>query len=324
MISQISPEQGIDFFIAYLARHADEISLKVPTDRGAYHLIKAERRGLAEPSLRINIPLGDDVILMATSSFPDLVETENLDRLAEDLAYCLAGFERDKDEMVENLRVFRLHALKVFKKLPPKSPLKFVSLDLQLDSMSREAVCVMTYEKLSGDASRTVATTEIVELDDIVRELNFKHDEQAILVARARELEREHADGAVDSVLVTWLEALGMDPLEIIQSAKNTENINVSDALPLNTSLFWKDGILTVGTSLSENIRYHGGFLIVRKCPKHFSGDVSGRKVSELITHMALPDDIVFASGIAAPGKKCDLVVALQYELFDYESGITW
>lgn len=324
MIDDISLEQGTDFFIAYLAKHAGELAIKVPIDRSSYNLVESKRVGRSDPSLVVDIPLENDVTLKAAASFSVPIEPAELDRSAQDLADQLAGFERDRHEMVEELQAFRLHAQKVFKKLPAKSPLKLVSLDLVLDRMSREARHMMTFELLGADAARTVASTEIVEPDDIARELDFRRDDQALLLDRACELEREDGDGAVDAVLVHWSEALGVDLFDIIKCVTDNDSVNFTELLPPGTVLFWKDGILTVGTDLSENIRYHGGFLMIRKCPEHLSGDVSGRKVSEVITHAALPDDLLFASGLATPGKKCDLVVALGYELFSHELGITW
>ncbi len=320
----ITPEQGVNFFIAYLAKYASELSIAVPLERSSYELADSGDISHSYPSLRMKMLLDQQFTLTAETYFSGPFVPEGLDRLAQDFTGRLSAFEKDREEVIEEAVELSSHAQAAFKKLPAKLPMKFISVTINLDEARGEPCCMLNFEMLGDDTKPTLQSIHIVSRHDIDAEISVHRDDQTALASRSREIAREKASGAIDTVLATHLERLTAYPLKVVEPALNPARSAFIETDEGKIDLFWKHGVLTAGIQLTENIRYHGGWMAVRKCPEELVGDLTGRQVSELIVHPDLPEDLVFASGTALPGMKCDFAVVLQYSLFDNESGVIW
>jgi hypothetical protein len=311
--------------MAYLAQKGSGLNIDIPTDRAEYELVDIPYRWENARELRVRISLSSEVTIPASITFGNSLEPSDIETLAQELADDLGNLPIDKDDLIDDLLELRAHAEAEFERLKRKKlHLRYLSLDLDLAETVRdgEPCYALSFEKLGQNAKPTQSRVAVFSAETIDAELEVATREQATLSAIARHLTKENAHGAIDVVLVNRLERHNLD---IGSFLKTPEELKIECAFELpdgEIRLFWEDGVLTANMPLAPDVHWVGGAVNLRDGVT-IEGDLAGRPVSDIISHTDLPDDLIIASG-RAKGGGANFRTALQYNMFDTDTGISW
>ena len=327
IVNTSNDEREVYFFMAYLAQKGSDLSLDIPTVREDYELVDVAHRWEGARQLTVRIPLSSEVNVPVSIPFATGLEPKEIEELAEELANDLDNLPIHKDDLIDEILELRAHAEAAFDRLKRKKlQLQFLSLDFDLAEAIREgeASYVLKFEQLGDDSKPVQARVAVSDAEGIDAELEVLSKQQATLAARAREITKEHAHGAIDVVLVNRLERHNLDVRNFLKTPQELE-VECAFQLPDGEiRLFWEHGVLTANMPLTADVHWVGGAINLREGIADIECDLTGRKVSDLISHPDLPDDLIIASGRARGAQGANFRAALQYNLFDSEVGISW
>jgi hypothetical protein len=325
-VNTSNDERNVYFFMAYLAQKGADLSIDIPSERDDYILVDGPKPGGIR-QLQVRVPLSSNVDMPVSVTFAGELDARDVEELAEEMATDLGRLPLRTDEIIDELLELREHAEASFARLRRKRlQLKLISLDFDVQEAIRtnEAAYLLTFEKLRSDAKPSKCTVHVYDADTLDGALGSHFDGQRDRATRARELKKEKADGAIDVALFNRLQRHGIDIRRVIKTPAELRAdcaINLPDG---EIRLYWEDGVLTANMPLTGGVHWVGGGVDLQGKVAGPKGDLTGRKVSDFITHVDLPDDLIIAWGTARGEKGANFRATLQYLMFDAQTGATW
>lgn len=275
------------------------LSYDLSLDRMSFQSAKERNRPRGQLSFIIPLQKNVELKLLHCWDGDKLTIEDTLDE-AREIVSALAGFDRDRSELMENLLDLRRAAkaeVQRARRLDMMVSYEGVELEPLESWSSREPGLVVKFGILDHSLREVIESHSVDGGTELKQWFGGRDSDQAHFASLKRELERNGADGLIDQVTLNALQANGYDPFEVMSREPVwglTERLDTPEGAILTEFCM---GIFNAEIRLGDKAEWNRGLLVLRKASQRKGTPLNNRLVSDFVQHPFLPEDLRFIHG---------------------------
>lgn len=298
---------------------------------GDYRLVDSKRHPTAKTELHFNVNLGRGA---ATTVFDfwwkdEAYSLDSLVSLAKGIAEKIAEIGGQAATLCAMLSEVRCAAKREVAKARRRGlPHELTSVELTpVEAGSRFEPMARVELLALGHSLRPEPFAFHAEYaKDVVEAFAGKAEEQANRAACRAGLDRIGATGTIDAVVVTAIEAAGLDVPTVLAKLRDTDDWIVDLPRPGGGvfRLHWDNGAVHAQVQLADGVSWHEGKLHFAKAPRAMSGLAKGIPLAKVFDHPFFNDRHQVCWGFGAKDEHATVYCSDNMLNFDADSGRLW